>query len=384
MRLLLSHLVLGLVIFLSAAEAQDDSLEIFYSSPGPWGKLQYHEIILEPPGYRMTISDRFTPPITWDFPEMSSRAVKEKLKQFGFDSAQIARLEKESEWQPSETGTLVFPSDQFIIGMTPNQRRDLYNHLWDRGIDGVTFNIEGRDFKIFETDDFPKDVVSLIQSLSYFRGETRVFSDCALIVTKMETTEQKVNFLKKMARTKALVVKLAIDEDSDLDELASYWSVNPRQKTSLPILRSIRSTEGVEMIDLVHLMPPVGRKYLYTYLQADDAVWSDQPDCYWTAINFSKTTPSKRLLDVGDVGFYLNEDFVPVEPPYKFGDAIVLSDETEKFVHSYVYIADDIVYTKNGKSALYPWIMMRESDMLTRYSQLTTTKRAYRPKTALD
>ncbi len=121
-----------------------------------------------------------------------------------------------------------------------------------------------------------------------------------------------------------------------------------------------------------------------TYLQDEDTAFADRPDCYWTTINFSKTTPSRRVLDVTDAGFYLYEDFVEVEPPYRYGDAIVLADKVDDaFVHSYVYIADDIVYTKNGRSALFPWMLMREGDMLTRYQSRDVYKVGFRPKTAL-
>lgn len=376
---------LALVIFPIAAKAGDEMGDgrVHQCKPGPWGTLEYYEIILEPPENKMRIGDRLRSPVLWDFPETSVAAVETKLKEMGFDRGRIAQLQRDQEWELQPSGTLVRPSWKFVEEMTLDQRKNVNTYLWDRGTEGVTFNIEGNDFWGLQNSGLPDSVLDRVKQLSYYHGPGLVFSDTPLILQSLPENQKNL-FVKMMARTRALVLRLKIEEDSNLEELADYWTVNKLQKTSLPILRSIQSTPGVEWLDVAHLLPPVGRKYLYTYLQLEDAVYSDLPDCYWTAINFSRTTSSRRVLDVDDVGFYLNEDFEKVEPPYRFGDTIVLADAEMNFVHSYVYVADNIVYTKNGKSALYPWMLMREEDMLSRYVRDMDKKIGYRPKVAIE
>jgi hypothetical protein len=37
-------------------------------------------------------------------------------------------------------------------------------------------------------------------------------------------------------------------------------------------------------------------------------------------------------------------------------------------IHSAVYIADDIMFTKNGRAYAQPWLLMRLKDVVTAYS----------------
>ena len=46
-------------------------------------------------------------------------------------------------------------------------------------------------------------------------------------------------------------------------------------------------------------------------------------------------------------------------------------------VHSSVYLADDIVFTKNGINFAQPWVTMRIKDMVGNFSALEPVKIAY-------
>ena len=58
------------------------------------------------------------------------------------------------------------------------------------------------------------------------------------------------------------------------------------------------------------------------------------------------------------------EQFTPVEPPYQYGDILFFLDNTTgDAYHSCVHLADNIVYTKNGRNLLSPWLLMRLDDV---------------------
>jgi hypothetical protein len=58
------------------------------------------------------------------------------------------------------------------------------------------------------------------------------------------------------------------------------------------------------------------------------------------------------------------ESFVQVDPPYRFGDVLFFLDtEHGDAFHSCIYIADDIVYSKNGRNLLSPWILTKLDDI---------------------
>jgi hypothetical protein len=42
--------------------------------------------------------------------------------------------------------------------------------------------------------------------------------------------------------------------------------------------------------------------------------------------------------------------------------------DKEKIKHSAVYLADDLVFTKNGQNYTMPWMIMRISDLHAMYS----------------
>jgi len=55
-----------------------------------------------------------------------------------------------------------------------------------------------------------------------------------------------------------------------------------------------------------------------------------------------------------------------LEPP-RFGDAVLLL-ENRRPAHACVYIADDVVFTKNGVNYHQPWVLMKLNDLLPRYA----------------
>lgn len=59
-----------------------------------------------------------------------------------------------------------------------------------------------------------------------------------------------------------------------------------------------------------------------------------------------------------------------MDPPYQFGDVLCYMDTRPDgygIIHMMNYIADDVVLTKNGLSALAPTVFMRLSDVAWRY-----------------
>jgi len=54
---------------------------------------------------------------------------------------------------------------------------------------------------------------------------------------------------------------------------------------------------------------------------------------------------------------------------WEFGDLIMLMDERRQLVHLGVYVADDVVLTKNGVEDLQPWVLMKFPEMRALYTQ---------------
>ena len=64
----------------------------------------------------------------------------------------------------------------------------------------------------------------------------------------------------------------------------------------------------------------------------------------------------------------LVNDYYPVGGAPAFGDIIVMLERGGQVVHSCVYIADNIVFTKNGASFSTPWQFARLENVAAFYS----------------
>jgi hypothetical protein len=76
------------------------------------------------------------------------------------------------------------------------------------------------------------------------------------------------------------------------------------------------------------------------------------------------------------------DDYLPVSPPYAYGDILFfLREDDGNAFHSCLFLADDLVFTKNGRNQLIPWIISTLKDVSSIYLASTPgTIQAYRRK----
>ena len=178
--------------------------------------------------------------------------------------------------------------------------------------------------------------------------------------------------MQSIVRTRSLMVELDLKDVSKLDSIIEYWSSSKsdRKKDIEPIVRSINATEGVNALGIAHVLPPLARKLLYTYPSPNYSLHGSMPDCHWTTLNFFNFEPHQHLLDERFTTSFMKDKCIPAETPQRFGDFVFLSDpKSNEILHSCVYLADDLVYTKNGKNWLAPWVIMKLRDVSAIYSR---------------
>jgi len=371
---LLSAAIAILLAMPSAAWAQREA------NPGPWGKLQIYETILEPPSAWLweALYDEYT---TWGFAEATIDELAVNLKGLGLSEERIEEITTRTEWSKGTNGLIAYPPDDLVLSLSAEERAALYGYIYKTGLNKSTLTIEGSRFEDLAGRDFDQEVIDLVNSLTYFRGNKALFSDAPVVIKRFDSFERKHAFIKALTRTKGLVVRLQVDESTNLEEVANYWAQGRGEKAVLPLLKSVQRAPGSDSIDILHLLPALPRKYLNTYVRRDDVNFTVYPDCYWTVVNFSKAFPSGAAADFDLAKVYLSEELVEAAPPYRLGDVVVFFEETtDVFVHSAVYIADDIYYTKNGRTPVSPWILMPEDRMMRRYSDRLLYRKVYRTK----
>ena len=143
-----------------------------------------------------------------------------------------------------------------------------------------------------------------------------------------------------------------------MEALAAYWGVNGRRKDITPLLESMRRVEGGCGINLICLLPNFARERLYNhpYTTMDPA--ATKQDCFWSAFNFFKDVPDDRFNDMAYVRRVLDAEYYKILEPSQLGDLILLTTHDMTVVHAAAYVADDLVFTKNGSAYTQPWILM--------------------------
>ena len=121
-------------------------------------------------------------------------------------------------------------------------------------------------------------------------------------------------------------------------------------------------------MNIAQLLPPFAQSRLYTFSPPTTNAPTSGPDCFWTAMNFFKLQPDPGLSNFQYALDVLNRDYSDASGPRRFGDLLMLLDERRQTIHACVYVADDVVFTKNGADYLQPWTLMKIPDMLAHYA----------------
>lgn len=383
---LLAVLILApwLYIFLSrggshpSSEAPDKPnaiLTTFPSAPGesagPWGRVKTLDIVVSPALEHVSASTSPDGNIDWHFPG-SAGEVAQVLLALGLQEStrkEILGLAKPDE---ATGGVKVTPTDELIWNLTPLERGNLYHALAlhpNNIAQANAFRFRGTLEEWFAGSGIAGETLTFVEKLHYRHRQSVFLADVAAIARRVSPREQ-ARFLKAAAGERTLIMKLRVGPEDNIDELMEYWSRGRRSKDVRPILESLAKVSGGDTIDVAHLLPGFARLRLYTY-PTPATVAASNWHCHWTAMNFFSTTPDDRFADVNAVVEELKVNYYPIYRNPALGDIVIFLDQAGELFHSAVYIADDVVFTKNGSSFSRPWIYMRMDQMTEYYPQLS-------------
>lgn len=345
--------------------------QIHQTNPGPWGDLDFFYTYLEAPDSLIDLLPVPSQQTVWRFPGISLELVRGAFEEMGLSAELRKELEEHSIWHISDEGIRVHPSPKFVDSLPMQNRIALYRVLRRFSENPYHRNpiiIEsGNVTEWFEGVGLSEHAVTAIEHLAYPLGNSLAFSDLPYLLSLMQSETEERAMLKAMTRTRTLILRLRIGENANFEALQDYWTAGFKYKDVLPIMESIQRVEGVERIDIAHLVPPLPRKLLYTFPSLSQGLTGRYPDSFWTALNFFEFWPKDEFLEKSAVERELRDHFEPIQPPFRYGDLLLLVEEqSRRAMHASVFIADDIVYTKNGSDLLRPWILMRLPDLMTR------------------
>ena len=204
------------------------------------------------------------------------------------------------------------------------------------------------------------------KQLLYSDGGTLCFADGAVAQQRMAMVDFRA-LVKALYREPTFLMRLRVTAETDIDKLLAYWADCGCSRDLKPLFESLARVPGGGSINVEHLLPPFARLRLYTHGPMATEALKSRMNCFWTALNFFNEQPDAQYLDTRSVLNTLQRDYYAPDGPRKFGDLICLMDSSNHPAHICVYIADDVVFTKNGVDDRQPWVLLRLADMIVEY-----------------
>jgi hypothetical protein len=336
------------------------------ANAGPWGHLEVSPIIVSPP--LEYVSDDWgreeDGPDHWRFPGVSPEQLDAFLQTCGFSRDQTARIVASAKADPSTGGLVVTPDAELVRSLGPDVRARLYSQLAKTPLNFDQAN----SFRFF--GDSPEQWLAgspispearrIVEPLIYRDGAFLHFADTELVRSQIKDPGELRRVAKTLLRQPTMLVRLSVRDASEVSRLAEYWGRGGRRTDLRPLLESVAGAGPDHSIDIIHLLPSFARNHLYRYPQLTAGALNQSllANCLWSALNFFNGVADDRFLEVPVALETLKRDYFIVHSGFVLGDVIAFLDEDGDLFHVAVYLADDLVFSKNGTSPVSPWIIM--------------------------
>ena len=338
--------------------------------PGPWGEIKAQPILIEAPASLLSVNFRLGGG-HWYFQARSADEVATFLRSNGLTADQASRIAANAKAVDGRGDLLAAtPPEDIVRAISKDTRSKLYNAL-------AAVQENFAQVEPFRTTDLhldawldanklPPELVEEVRGLMWRRGSGLFFSDYNLVVDRITSPAVKLELLRQLTRKASLLLNLDVPPDGQIDELVAYYGPRGRTDKVEPLLKAL-SDAGGGTVGLSNMLPAFPRVRLYRF--PDPLPGKDvSPDCHWSSFNFfNRGLPDDSLNDPAYVGRVLAEQYTPVSGHPQFGDIVLLTLPDGSSIHSAVYIADNIVFTKNGPSLAAPFIFSTMEDMLAFY-----------------
>jgi hypothetical protein len=351
---------------------------------GPWGDLQEWDIRIEQPLEYVGFEKTTEKGPFWSFGTLTDQGVHQLLIASGCSEDQANRL---LQTRISGTGSIFVlqPDPETILSLSPETRSKLYLALSQNQSNRFQttpyFIPNGNVDELFSGhSEFGYKGISLVKKLLYQRNGFTYFSDPEVVLKSLDSEQRRLTFMQVLTGQNAVMTRLLILPKSDIEKPLMYWALSMNgvlYKDLMPLLQAQKREPHGGSLSILYLLPSMARERLFTSPLPPRADAQKLPDCYWTALNFFSANPDPRMSDNGFASKFIQENYYEIAMPGIAGDLVLLVNPLSQVVHSAIYLAGDLVFTKNGINYAQPWILMHIKDMQGSFSALEPVKVAY-------
>lgn len=342
----------------------------FQLNPGPWGTMEYIPFFLEIPEEFLAVRQDQQSERRWFFKNFSREKVNEFFGGVGLSAGEKKQLIESGKFEAATNGVYVAAPSDVIFSMSPQSRAQIYSTLaqfpentWQRE-DLFSYPADSID-EFFASSPLPAETIALVKKLCWPRGKLLMFCDLPAVLDTLPTAKEKLRLEKTLSRRPTMLLKLRVGQNSDVNGLVSYWGRAGLQKDLKPLLEGLSKLPQGSLVDVTHLLPPMPTARIYTYPFPS---YNQPENCHWTSFNFFRDPQDARYTDISFIQQKLATDYYPVFSDPRYGDVVFLTKPSGDIIHSAVYVADNIVYTKNGGHFSAPWLLMQLPNLINTYS----------------
>lgn len=344
---------------------------------GPWGQLVTTPVAISPPIEYVSRQWGEVQPSVWYLPPMTGDELEARFVAFGLSREEAARLRASARSSERARGLLVTPDPELVRGLSPDVRARIYSALGRAAVMAdtdvsVNFDQTGAyRYAGTSVDEWlgttllSADTRRLVEPYIYQHNGFLFFADIERVRPRIADPDELQRLAKRLLRQSTLLVRLHVSDPSSIDEIAEYWGRGGRRTDLRPLLESVERGAIADdvpygLIDISHLLPPIARQHLYRYPRPTvaDLQRSNLANCLWTALNFFNEAPDDRYLEPQYAMERLKTDYYLVQDGFQLGDVVAFSDARGVLFHAAVYLADDLLFSKNGTSPLAPWTIL--------------------------
>lgn len=335
------------------------------------GALEMTPIELPQPAYNQNDDICHTARSEWTFPGSDAAGVRARLSSAGFDAAtQEALL---AHLRCDASGCALDAPDPLLRSLPATPRGRLYRDI--AAFRGQMFSVipyrRAGTFAPWAQVARSPRVQALFNELSWREGDASYFADVATACRALTDTVERVEMLSLLRRRYSLDVRVRVDASTDPAAVARYWTLGDAPPSPGLIAQVRDAQRDGRALPLRELLSGWAREKLNAFPGES----SPERDCFWSTLHFD--APDAERFPAPTPGVFAAElsarwREVPRES-LRYGDAIVLMGATEP-EHAMIYLANDLVFTKNGRMRSRAWVIEHLAEVLAEYPRIASVR----------
>jgi hypothetical protein len=339
---------------------------------GPWGDVYFTPFTISAPEELLPLRKLEEDGTRWVFPHANYSDVARILKSTEMPVILMSELMAPEVLVQTPHGMEIIPHAKTLLALPAETRKKLYKALlqYPENRGQIAFIHKDTLGERFGRHPNGEHTLMLFKQLCCEHGEYLVFCGYSVMLSQLPTYEEKRDFMRGLTSQRTLTLRLLIKSGTDTTSLANYWGRGMKSTDARTIFESIAQAPSGGTLDIINVLPPLPSSQMFVYPLPDNPLNGPAPlrDCHWTSFNFFQNEANQQLSDPAVFIQKLKEDYIPASGDPRYGDIALFTKPSGDIVHSAVYLADDVLYTKNGATFTYPWMLETLTDLLKQYS----------------